>query len=686
MTYIQWGEYMKMINRFYRHIVPFAICLILAMVLPLPAQIPVNMEEVRTCLEQVRQLEMRSWQEAIAWEKKHADRDLNFDSRYVQIDIEVHFNDSTINATTATRFRSLVDGLSDIMLDFDDAFTIDSVFNNGAGFTLAGESLIVSLDQTYDSGEVFTVATTYHGHPRIIGGTKGFRFVSHQGIPVVATLCTPYLAHTWWPCVDGPADKLDSVHVNITIPDTSYGGYPLYAASNGKLVGITPAQTGWVTYEWHENYPIVPYYVSIAISNYLIFSHYYHYAADSMEVPYYVFPEHYAQAQQTFAETVDMITFYAGLYGEYPFVTEKYSMAEIGFYGAIEKQTKTIMGNVSSSWYMIVVHELSHMWFGDMISPTSWHHCWINEGFATYSEALWWEGLYGLQAYHDYMDDMSYWDGGTIYLPDISNPFQIFLTICYDKGAWVLHMLRHVIGDSVFFDALYSYATDPQYMYGNASTEDVQHVFETVSGLNLSDFFQQWIYDERYPRYYYWWTYTEQKNGRYQIQVTVEQRQQDMGWRPVFVMPVDLVFTLPSGDTTVVVQNNDTLQTYQFDFGEIPVALSLDPDRWILRYAIEVGIEEKPVDVIPAILPAVRCNPNPAVRSVYIEYHVPLSGECKIELYDVAGNRVLNIADGLHGAGVYNRTFDTGDLPAGVYYVRLMTERNAVVEKVVLLE
>jgi aminopeptidase N len=452
------------------------------------------------------------------------------------------------------------------------------------------------------------------------------------------------------------------------------------------LISVTPAGSGWVTYEWHEDYPIVPYYVSIAISNYLIFSHYYHYAADSMEVPYYVFPEHYSQAQQTFAETVDMITFFAGLFGEYPFVTEKYSMAEIGFYGAIEKQTKTIMGSVSSNWYMIVVHELSHMWFGDMISPTSWHHCWVNEGFATYSEALWWEGLYGLQEYHNYIDDLSYWNAGTIYLPNITNPFQIFLTICYDKGAWVLHMLRHVMGDSVFFEALHTYATDPQYMYGNASTEDVQQVFETVSGLNLSDFFQQWIYDERYPRYYYWWTYTEQENDRYQIQVTVEQRQNDLGWRPVFVMPIDLVFTLPSGDTTVVVQNNDTLQTYQFEFGEIPIALNLDPDRWILRYAVELGVSENPVVSIPSLLPFVACNPNPAVQRVQIEYHVPASGACKLALYDVAGKVVSDIADGLHLAGVYSRTLDVGNLPAGVYYVRLETGRDAAIEKVVLLE
>jgi len=242
------------------------------------------------------------------------------------------------------------------------------------------------------------------------------------------------------------------------------------------------------------------------------------------------------------------------------------------------------------------------------------------------------------------------------------------------------------MGDSVFFDALYTYATDPQFMYGNASTEDVQQVFETVSGLNLSDFFQQWIYDERYPRYYYWWTYAEQESDRYQIQVTVEQRQKDLGWRPVFVMPIDLVFTLPSGDTTFVVQNNDTLQTYLFEFSEIPTALNLDPDRWILRYAVEVGVSEQPVVSIPSVLPRVECMPNPTAGRVYIEYSIPVAGECQVALYDVSGQLLMEIARNRHAAGVYGGVVDARNLAAGVYYLRLVTGGGVAIEKIVLIE
>lgn len=647
-----------------------------------PAQSLKDYDMMMETLRRVKEAEIRSWQEGISWLQQKGDlRQDEFDSRFVFIDVEPDLADETIQATVTTEFTSLTDGLSDITLDFYDAFTVDSIWGSAASYTLTGEVYSITLDQPYDSGETFIVATAYHGPPPVIGGIKGFRFESHGGVPVIATLCTPFLAHSWWPCVDGPSDKLDSVHLRITIPDTSYGGYPLYAASVGKLMSVTYPTTGSVTFEWHENYPVVPYYVSIAMTNYRIFSDMYHYGADSMAVPYYVFPEDYYAAQSTFAETVDMIGFFAGLFGEYPFVLEKYSMAEIGFYGAIEKQTKTIMGGVSSYWYMIVCHELAHMWFGDMISPTSWNHCWVNEGFATYCEALWWGDKYGEQQYHSYMDGLKYWQGGTIYLYDVSNPFNVFLTICYDKGAWVLHMLRHVVGDTAFFNAMYQYATDPAYMYGNANTEDVQQVFEAVSGLDLTEFFDQWIYDEYYPRYLYRWYMSNDAKGRAVVTVIIEQTQGQQGWRSVFEMPIDLRFTLPGGDTTIAVQNNDTLQTYQFTFTDAPTAVALDPDEWILRYA-ELGIEETPANNVPSGITIMRCLPNPVSRNTVIQFALPVAGEVCIELFNAAGQKIRTLVRGRFDAGVHQLPVDASSLSHGVYFVHVNGHNTAKMIKV----
>jgi len=149
------------------------------------------------------------------------------------------------------------------------------------------------------------------------------------------------------------------------------------------------------------------------------------------------------------------------------------------------------------------VHELAHMWFGDMITCKDWHHGWVNEGFATYSEALWAEYVGGFSAYQNNIATNEYFDGGTLYLQDVSDPFQIFIRIIYYKGAYVLHMLRGVLGDAVFFEILRQYSTDPQLMYSEATTEDFKAVCESVSNMDLTFFFDQWIYDEFYPIYEY---------------------------------------------------------------------------------------------------------------------------------------------------------------------------------------
>jgi aminopeptidase N len=626
------------------------ICLAFIFTGVLFAEIVIDKHDVHSTLEYVKRQEMQAWAEGILWAQHRDDmRQEQFDSRFVNIDLKVFFSTYSIEATVQTTFESQVNGLTQIKLDFDDQLMIDSVFGDVISYTMVGETLTIDLDRPYQIGEVFTTATAYHGQPRVIGGLKGFRFVNHSGVPNVATLCTPFLAHYWWPCVDGPADKLDSVHLFITIPDTSYGGYPMYAASNGKLVDTTHTGNGWITYAWQENYPIVPYYVSVAITNYRIFSHYYPYGTDSMEVPYYVFPEHYSSAQQTFAETVDMITFFANLYGEYPFINEKYSMADIGFYGAIENQTKTIMGGVTPSWYMVVCHELSHMWFGDMISPTSWHHVWINEGFATYSEALWWGDKYGMTEYHAYIEDLEYWGDGTIYLEDVSNPWGVFLTIVYNKGAWVLHMLRHVVGDSIFFEILHDYATDPQFMYKNADTEDFQQICENISGMNLASFFDQWIYDEYYPQYEYWWSSSQKadQKDQYQVQAGIRQKQQALGWRPVFEMPIDLQFEMPGSDTTVVVQNHDTVQIYQFNLNEQPTALNFDPENWILDVANEIGVEERIVSV----------NNQAAIFPTVFSGLLCLPDHGSYRIYDITGRevKITHLAPGIYFIKIDNR-------------------------------
>ncbi|UCH84142.1 MAG: hypothetical protein JSW50_00180, partial [Candidatus Latescibacterota bacterium] len=307
------------------------------------------------------------------------------------------------------------------------------------------------------------------------------------------------------------------------------------------------------------------------------FSHWYHYAsAESMEVAYYVFPRNYGYVQTTYALTVPMIEVFADIFGEYPFVDEKYGHAEFTWGGGMEHQTITSLGGWSE---YLIAHELAHQWWGDMVTCDSFHHIWLNEGFATYSEALWSEQAYGMAQYHQDMDAAKYFGNGTIYVHDPSDFSRIFhYGLSYNKASWVPHMLRHVVGDATFFQILKTYYADSRYQYGTATTEEFRNLCEAVSGMELDWFFHQWIYEEYYPAYTYNWSSTP-LGGQYQIDLTIDQTQTNY----IFKMPIDVTVTTSAGDTTFVVWDSLATQGFTLTVSDPPSSILLDKDGWILR-------------------------------------------------------------------------------------------------------
>ena len=184
-----------------------------------------------------------------------------------------------------------------------------------------------------------------------------------------------------------------------------------------------------------------------------------------------------------------MITFFASIFGEYPFINEKYGHAEWTRSFGMEHQTITSMGNPTERR---VAHELAHMWWGDMITCRTFHHIWLNEGFARYAESLWFahSGLSSSASAYQ-VEYHTYKGPGTIYVEDPQTEDIFDIELSYNKASWVLHMLRHVVGDSVFFDILKTYHTSPGHQHNIADTEDFQKICEKVSGLKLEKFFQQ---------------------------------------------------------------------------------------------------------------------------------------------------------------------------------------------------
>lgn len=505
----------------------------------------------------------------------------DFDALYYGLNLRINDTTKIVYGQVDMEAKSNIDGLNMVFLDFYDNMTVDSVKMNGVipSFSHSSNLIGVTLDKTYNLNEKFLISVFYHGHPTE-GGFMAFSFRTHNGYPIISSLSEPYFARTWWPCKDAPYDKADSADINVTVrPD-------LVVVSNGVLREVLTNSDGTKTYKWHESYPITTYLISVAITNYAIFSHWYHYSpTDSMEVRYFVYPEYLSQAQARYNVTVPALQYFSKAFGQYPFITEKYGMAHFPWSGAMEHQTCT---SILYYWYdnAVIVHELSHQWWGDYITCRNWHHIWLNEGFASYCEALFFEDTLGGIYYHIYMQNMDYSGGGTIYVYDTTSVNEIFHIRVYDKGAWVLHMLRHVVGDSAFFRILRNYYSDPRYAHNSALTEDFQALCEDVYGKSLAWFFQEWIYGEYRPSYTYSWM-IEPSGSNYNLFLHISQVQTT---QPIFfTMPIDVTVSAPSGDTTFVLFNDPQTLDFRFTLPYQPTNVQIDKENWILKYASQVS-------------------------------------------------------------------------------------------------
>jgi aminopeptidase N len=503
----------------------------------------------------------------------------HYDAKYYRLDLTLNDTTEIISGSVYIYAQALIDGFNTVELNFFDnaQMYIDSIKSNDVvlSYSWSNDIVSITLDQTYNQ-EPFDLTIYYHGHP-LEGGFGSFDWGYHgsPSVPIICTISCPYFAQAWWPCKDLPRDKADSADINITIRSD------LYVASNGLLKEILD-NGSTKTYRWHEEYPITTYLICITATNFTIFSNWYHpLREDSMEVIYYVYPERLSQAQALYPMTPSVIEFYANTFGEYPFLDEKYGMAHFTWGGCMEHQTCTSM---SSSWFSewVLVHELAHQWWGNYITCHNWHHSWLNEGFAVYCEALWAEYTRGEEFYHTYMDGIDYFAGGSIFIEDTTDAYEIYNDIVYDKGAWVHHMLRHIVGDSTYFDILRAYYSDPRFAYGVAETEDFQEVCETVSGTDLDYFFEQWIYGTYYPWYEYSYTWESVGGGYYDVFIHLEQIQSTEPTH--FTMPVDITVSSYSMDTSLVVLNDPRHQDFTVRVLSAGINVDIDPDRWILRH------------------------------------------------------------------------------------------------------
>ncbi len=507
------------------------------------------------------------------------DRRDDYDVQHYVLDLWLDLDNQVIGGGVTVQSLVVAATLDTMVLDLLDNMTVDSVKIGGAplDFTHQGDQVRIALDRAYLQGEEISPVVFYHGHPSYTGWAT-FRFSTHgfPGVPLVFSISWPDNSRGWWPCKDVLYDKA-TAEVRMTVPVDQYD---MVVASIGRLISVVQNPDTTRTYTWRESYPITTYNISFSTTNFdTLQDRYVGLDGDTLSVVHFVFPEDRERARESFSNTVNMMEVYAGLYGEYPFMGEKYGMAEVQLSGAMEHQTMTSYGKMlitgGHTYDTIVAHELSHQWFGDMITIGTWPDIWLSEGFATYSEALYEESLYGLQGYLDYMESLDTHDfNDTVYDPD-----NLLSSTVYNKGAWVLHMLRHVMGDSLLFETLSDYAADTTFRYGNAVTADFISACEDHYGGDLDWFFTPWLNTVGRPYYYMDWSASGQ-DSLYEADVQLDQTQPGDA---LYTMPIDLVFHTSSGESTFTVRDSLRSQAFHFSLPEEPLDVALDPDNWVLK-------------------------------------------------------------------------------------------------------
>ncbi|MBD3258397.1 hypothetical protein GF377_08175, partial [candidate division GN15 bacterium] len=530
-------------------------------------------------LQKARQIRTMSGEDT-----KAPDAQTNFDVTFYDIWMRINDTIDVVYGKNSIYAEAAEAGVTSVDIDLYSNMLVDSIVAPGGQLTYSrsGNVVTVNLDQAYNTGEAFQFDFWYHGTPAT-GGFQAFDFGTHNGDPAITTLSEPYFARTWWPCKDRMDDKPDSMRSHIEV-DTS-----LYCASNGTLDSITTAAANSRTFHYRMDYPIVTYLFSLAIHPYVVWEQDYVYngGADTMPVIHHVYPDWDAYSRPRWGLTPDILAALAANYGEYPFTAHNYGHANFNWGGGMEHQTMSSMGASSFGFSeSIIAHEAAHQWWGDMITCESWQDIWLNEGWASYSEALWQLENNGWAAYHNYMDGMAYYGGGTVWVEpeDTNSVWSIFNgNLSYDKGAWVVHMLRGVLGDSLFSVGVDAYYNS-EHQHGSATTEDFKYVWENATGVELDWFFDDWIYGQYYPRYEFQFLSESSGGGQYTTYLYVTQVQSTQP--RVFDMPVDF-FVDYSGatDDTLTFVHDAAEKLFKFTSAAPVVAMELDPADWILKTA-----------------------------------------------------------------------------------------------------
>lgn len=506
-------------------------------------------------------------------------------------EINLAFNDqlTEINARTDIQIEILAPNLATIDLDFG-GMTIDSVLIAGAAaqFERTPEKLNVMLPRSARRGEKINLAISYHGHPK-----DGLIFAKDRDGKQSATGDNwPNRAHYWIPTLDHPSAKA-TVNFTVSAPQR----YQVVA--NGKSVTQT-TNAGSQQWKFQETKAIPPYCMIVTVNEGAIIN-----SPDKTitDLLFNVPQRDKDYAVKGFSSAVPTLAFFSQTVAPYPYEKLALIVAETRF-GGMENSSAIVFTNtlfnprsnekmsrrfdIPTRIENLVAHEIAHQWFGDSVTEATWADLWLSEGFATYFAGLFIEKYEGDDAFREYMrgnaeqyfrfqkrTNIPIHDTATQDLMSLLNPNN------YEKGAWVLHMLRKRLGDEAFFKGLRAYYNE--HASATATTEDLRKALEKSSGKDLKEFFARWIYGAGHPRYELNWGSMERSSV---ASVMVQLNQVQPG--DAFLDPVTIEFTVngKAERTTLYPKNKSTSATVRLNGN--PTAAKIDPDEALLKEVVSI--------------------------------------------------------------------------------------------------
>ncbi len=584
----------------------------------------------------------------------------NFDAKYYRCEWEVDPAVRYIKGKV-TVYYTVTNAGSSISLDLMNDLVVDSVKQRNMPLLVqhANNVLQINFPGNVNTGVFDSVSIYYKGIPANTGFGSFIKF-NHGSTPVIWSLSEPYGSRDWWPCKNGLDDKADSIDVIITAP-AQYK-----AASNGMLQGETLVNGGTqIAAHWKHRYPIASYLVCFAVTNYVVFNNSVQLGTVNLPMQTYCYPESLTAFQNGTQNALDAMLLFHNNFGDYPFIKEKYGHVQFGWGGGMEHQTASFMVSLNEG---LIAHELAHQWFGDKITCGSWEDIWLNEGFATHMASFYTENKYPatiLTNRKNVINSITSQPGGSVWVNDTTNPGRIFDgRLSYNKGAYLIYMLRWKLGDSVFFRAIKNYHKDPTVIYGFARTTDLKRNLEQESKQDLTEFFKDWFKGEGYPTYKVEWTPVGSSYVTIKMNQTTSHPSVDF-----FEMPVALKFKNATQEKTIVVDNKTNGELFFKNIGFVADTVLIDPEYWLLsknNTALKIGNVVGGQNVV-------QIFPNPIKDQFAVYLSNFSSANATLNLYDATGRLVYTKKITLVNGTEYLE-IPSQYLPSGIYYLKIKSD------------